>query len=219
MSPLIRILPTARPETRDYLKAIIYHRHDLWRVLSKATNNFSTASPQQRSTRSFSSRGGRKRRDGFKLDALPFSISPEEALERFRKWSVDDQGLNWLMSWNSIGIGAAYVPVWSFDLNIRYVVTDSNGKKRYDWKPPVFQNSYGNQPVIHLAGLGSYAGKEAAFGIEFLSSSSPDNSFSLVIHVPFCIQAILIGGRWSTPSSTQPWFSWVRKHARSKSTC
>ena len=28
------------------------------------------------------------------------------------------------MSWNSIRIGAAYVPVWSFDVNIRYVVTD-----------------------------------------------------------------------------------------------
>jgi len=113
------------------------------------------------STRYFSSRGGGRGRDGggFKLDALPFSVSPEEALERFRKWSVDDQGLNWIMNWNSIRIGAAYVPVWTFDLNLRYVVTDVHGHKRYDWKPPVFESSYGStQPVVHLPGLGAYAG-------------------------------------------------------------
>mmetsp|Transcript_41476 Transcript_41476/g.46832 ORF Transcript_41476/g.46832 Transcript_41476/m.46832 type:complete len:189 (+) Transcript_41476:76-642(+) len=56
----------------------------------------------------------------FDLQALPFSISPEEALESFRKWAEKDQGLRYLMSYNSIRIGAAYVPVWSFDVNIRF---------------------------------------------------------------------------------------------------
>jgi DnaJ domain len=98
---------------------------------------------------------------GFKLDALPFSISPEEALDKFQKWCVDDQGLKYLVSWNSVRIGAAYVPIWSFDLNVRFVVTDANnnGKKRYDWKPPLFSHVYGaEQSVIHLPGLGAYAG-------------------------------------------------------------
>ena len=143
--------------SRKFSHVVPYRRQDLWRVLSAAHNlqsNTNTSTLQ--SKRRFSSR--RKGRDGFELDALPFSISPEEALERFRTWSVDDQGLNSLMSWNSIRIGAAYVPVWSFDMNIRFVVTDSNGRKRYDWKPTVFQNSYGNQPVIFMSGLGSYAG-------------------------------------------------------------
>jgi hypothetical protein len=157
MATLIRSFPSVA--TKKYLNTLTHSRKDLCRVLS-ATHNFSassiTPSSANNSTRSFSSRKGR---DGFQLDALPFSISPEEALERFRKWSVDDQGLNWLMNWNSIRIGAAYVPVWSFDLNIRFVVTDPNGKKRYDWKPPVFQSSYGSQPVVFLPGLGSYAGE------------------------------------------------------------
>lgn len=110
--------------------------------------------------RFYSSRsGGGRQHGGFQLDALTFSISPEEALEKFRKWAVDDQGLNYLMSWNSTRIGAAYVPVWSFDLNIRFAVTDANGKKRYDWKPSVFSSVYGpSQSVMHLPGLSAYAG-------------------------------------------------------------
>ena len=143
-----------RTKIRNCFNLIVHRRQDLCRVLT-ATRNTPTTN-NDRPSRQFSSRSGRK---GFQLDALPFSISPEEALERFRTWSVDDQGLNWLMNWNSIRIGAAYVPVWSFDLNIRFVVTDSNGTKRYDWKPPVFQNSYGSQPVVFLSGLGSYAGE------------------------------------------------------------
>jgi hypothetical protein len=115
--------------------------------------------------RSFSSRSGRdrdtrknKNRNGFKLDALAFSVSPEEALQKFRTWAVDDQGLNYLLSWNSIRIGAAYVPVWSFDVNVRFVRSEKkSGRKRFDWKPDIF-SVYGQQSVVHLPGLSAYAG-------------------------------------------------------------
>ncbi|CAB9499008.1 protein DnaJ [Seminavis robusta] len=136
-----------------------------WRALSVSANSFASfgrlpSSNETCSSRWFSSSSkSRRGGGGFKLDALPFSISPEEALEKFRKWSVDDQGLNYLMSWDSVRIGAAYVPVWSFDLNMRYTVTDANGKKRYDWKPALFSSIYSSQQsVIHLPGLGAYAG-------------------------------------------------------------
>lgn len=101
----------------------------------------------------------RRDRD-FQLDALPFSISPEEALQSFQKWAVDDQGLNHLMRWKSVRIGASYVPVWSFDVNIRFVTTTPEGKKRYDWKPDIFAEAYGNQPVVYISGLSTYSGYE-----------------------------------------------------------
>jgi hypothetical protein len=106
--------------------------------------------------RSFSSRGGRAKK-AFQLDGLPFSVSPEEALETFNKWAVDEQGLNYLVSWNSIRIGAAYAPVWSFDVNVRFVRTEKDGRKRFDWKPEIF-SVYGQQSVINLPGLSAYAG-------------------------------------------------------------
>jgi len=96
----------------------------------------------------------------FNLRALPFSISPEEALESFRKWAEDDQGLKYLMNYSSIRIGAAYVPVWSFDLNIRFK-QQGKGSNRYSWKPSIFE-SYdrtSRQDVIYLpGGLAAYAG-------------------------------------------------------------
>jgi DnaJ-domain-containing protein 1 len=98
------------------------------------------------------------------LDALPFSISPEEALESFRHWAEQDQGLRYLMSYDSVRIGAAYVPVWSFDVNIRFAVSASSSSKSkqpnttsYDWKPSLFQ-AYGDSSVVHLPGLSAYAG-------------------------------------------------------------
>lgn len=106
--------------------------------------------------RSFSSRGGRDK-GGFKLDALAFSVSPEEALHTFQKWAIDEQGLNYLISWKSIRIGAAYAPVWSFDVNVRFVRTEKDGRKRFDWKPEIF-SVYGKQSVVNLPGLSAYAG-------------------------------------------------------------
>ena len=96
----------------------------------------------------------------FNLRALPFSISPEEALESFRKWAEDDQGLRYLLNYNSIRIGAAYVPVWSFDLNIRFKQETKNTGS-YSWKPTIFEgyDRTGRQDVIYLpGGLAAYAG-------------------------------------------------------------
>ena len=104
--------------------------------------------------RSFSSRNG----NSFKLDALTFSVSPDEALAQFEKWAHNDQGLRYLLRWNTVRIGASYVPVWSFDINIRYVMFEGNIKK-YDWKPSIF-SVYGNQKIIHVPGLSAYAGHE-----------------------------------------------------------
>ncbi len=101
----------------------------------------------------------RKTNKPFNLRALPFSISPEEALESFRKWAEDDQGLRYLMNYNSVRIGAAYVPVWSFDLNIRFKQQQKSGKNLYSWKPPIFEGYGHNQDVIYLpGGLAAYAG-------------------------------------------------------------
>lgn len=124
----------------------------------------SQRSIQIQAIRWFSSRGGRrsntKRDSGFQLDALPFSISPEQALESFHRWAKDDQGLSYLISSQSIRIGAAYCPVWSFDINARFVLVEKNDTKttrRFDWKPSAFA-IYGSQPVIHIPGLAAYAG-------------------------------------------------------------
>ncbi len=92
--------------------------------------------------RQFSSKGNR-----FQLDALPFSVSPEDALEKFQEWAETDQGLKYLMSYDSVRIGAAYVPVWSFDINVRF------GR---DWKPPIFSIYQGD--TMHIPGLSAYAG-------------------------------------------------------------
>ena len=108
--------------------------------------------------RTFSSRRGDDSSSWKNLYALPFTVSPESALESFRKWAVDEQGLNYLLRWQSVRIGAAYCPVWSFDLNIRFVRTDTNSRRsRYDWKPDMF-SVYGNNPVVNLPGLSAYAG-------------------------------------------------------------
>lgn len=104
--------------------------------------------------RSFSSRRDDK---GFKLDALPFSVSPEEALQKFYSWANDEQGLGYILSSNSVRIGASYCPVWSFDVNVRFVIEEADGRRRFGWKPDVF-SAYGQQSVVHLPGLAAYAG-------------------------------------------------------------
>jgi hypothetical protein len=100
---------------------------------------------------SSSSSGSKNRR--FDLQALPFSVSPEEALESFRKWAEEDQGLRYLMNYKSVRIGAAYVPVWSFDLNVRF-------KGAGSWKPDMFKmyDEKGVQNIIYIPGLSCYAG-------------------------------------------------------------
>ena len=87
------------------------------------------------------------KRGRFQLDALPFTVSPEDALGKFRQWAETDQGLKYLMSYSSVRIGAAYVPVWSFDVNVRF---------ERNWKPPMFSIYEGN--TIHVPGLAAYAG-------------------------------------------------------------
>eukprot|EP00536_Pseudo-nitzschia_multiseries_P005649 jgi/Psemu1/254695/estExt_Genewise1Plus.C_1080058 len=98
----------------------------------------------------------------FNLRALPFSVSPEEALKSFQKWAEEDQGLRLLMNYNSIKIGAAFVPVWTFDLNIRFKQQHKKTSP-YSWKPPIFEaydgaGSKNRQDVIYLPGLAAYAG-------------------------------------------------------------
>ena len=104
--------------------------------------------------RHFSSRRDRD----FQLDALPFSVPPEQALQSFQNWAVNEQGLNHLIRWNKVRIGASYVPVWSFDVNIRFVTETPDGKKKYDWKPQIFAKAYASQPVIFVSGLSTYSG-------------------------------------------------------------
>mmetsp|Transcript_18587 Transcript_18587/g.51879 ORF Transcript_18587/g.51879 Transcript_18587/m.51879 type:complete len:539 (-) Transcript_18587:1657-3273(-) len=106
----------------------------------------------------------------FHLRAIPFSISPEEALQSFQKWAEEDQGLRYLMNYKTVEIGAAFVPVWTFDLNIRFKQQHQKGTRSssssspYSWKPPIFEaydqaGSKNQQDVIYLpGGLAAYAG-------------------------------------------------------------
>lgn len=102
---------------------------------------------QSTAIRFHSSKGGK---GNFKLDALRFSVSPEEALEKWRVWAEDDQSLSYLLNYNSIRIGAAYCPVWSFDLNINF--PDES-------MPPLFKQAFfSSRDPIHMPGLSAYAG-------------------------------------------------------------
>ena len=85
----------------------------------------------------------------FRLDALPFLIKPDEAYEIFEKWAKEEQGLSYLLS--STRISASYVPVWSFDVNVRFI-------NKYNWKPEPFDQTHANQSTIHIPGLAAYAG-------------------------------------------------------------
>jgi hypothetical protein len=105
-------------------------------------------------------KGGSSSRDAFRNTlGLPFSVSPERATQKFQSWARVDQSLNsFLMRDGNVQISAAYVPVYSFDVNIRYIVKDAKtGRMRFDWKPDIFA-VYGNQSVIHLPGISAYAG-------------------------------------------------------------
>lgn len=105
---------------------------------------------------------GRKSRNGkggFKLDALSFKVSPDEALAEFNKWVTEVQGLRYLLNWKNVKISAAYAPVWSFDVNIRFVTRTATGQKKYDLKPEPFA-VYRNTDTVHVPGLSAYSGYE-----------------------------------------------------------
>lgn len=105
--------------------------------------------------RTFATNGNKQGLDD--IYALPFSVSPQEALEKFETWSDKDQGLSYMKS-SQVRISAAYCPVWSFDLNLRFLVTNTkNGRKRLDWKPSLLK-VYGTQSIVHLPGIAAYAG-------------------------------------------------------------
>ena len=69
------------------------------------------------------------------------------------------------MSYNSVRISAAMVPVWSFDLNIRFKQQQQQ-QQQYSWKPPIFQaydqggqQNNNRQGTIYLpGGLSAYSG-------------------------------------------------------------
>mmetsp|Transcript_13655 Transcript_13655/g.21105 ORF Transcript_13655/g.21105 Transcript_13655/m.21105 type:complete len:556 (-) Transcript_13655:31-1698(-) len=120
------------------------------------TNNPRTTTPLKNFSpfflgqyRFFSSRRGSK----FKLDALPFSVAPEQALAKFERWAAEQQGIRYLLSWSSVRVAASYVPVWSFDVNLRFKVGSS-----YQWKPSMFDEAYPNQSTIFISGLSAYSG-------------------------------------------------------------
>jgi len=60
------------------------------------------------------------KRNSFQLDAISFSISPTKALDKFISWAHQQQGLEYLIQ-KHVKISAIYAPVWSFDMNIRFI--------------------------------------------------------------------------------------------------
>ena len=119
-----------------------------------------TTRQRQGDTKKKKTTGNANTKSGGGLDdmyALPFSIAPQDALDKFRQWAHTEQGLSYVLS--SVRLQAAYCPVWSFDLNLRFVVVDNEtGKKRLDWKPTLLQQAYGKQSIVHLPGVSAYAG-------------------------------------------------------------
>ena len=148
--PVTRGLVLCRTSTSLVTTKVLL-RYDSLRSLVRTNGNRVFSSHQSRNDSSH---------DAFKnVYGLTFSVSPERALEKFNKWAVNDQGLNsFLMRPDSVRIAAAYCPVWSFDVNVRYIVKDpATGRSRFDWKPNIF-SVYGSQSVIHIPGLSAYAG-------------------------------------------------------------
>lgn len=116
---------------------------------------FTQISVLREERRYFSDSGNSRSSDRkFKLDALTFTVSPERALDKFYTWASDEQGLYF---YSNVRIGASYVPVWSFDLNVRFVTIERNGRREFIRKPQVF-SVYKDQSVVHIPGLAAYAG-------------------------------------------------------------
>ncbi|KAL7548080.1 hypothetical protein ACHAWF_011384 [Thalassiosira exigua] len=110
--------------------------------------------------RPFSTRG---RRRGFQLDALPFSVTPSEARDKFRSWADDEQGLGPLLSLGSTAVTAAYAPFWYFEANVRFVEASGGRRDRAVSPaaiPEPLRSAYAGAPggVVHLPGLAAYAG-------------------------------------------------------------
>lgn len=90
---------------------------------------------------------------------IPFSVSPDTALETFRDWAHNTQGLSsnrWIF--NNVAITAAYVPVWSFDLNVRYRKGNAVVSP-----PPLLEQAYGTNKsnsnnIVYIPGMAAYAG-------------------------------------------------------------
>eukprot|EP00977_Amphora_coffeiformis_P000490 scaffold118_cov185-Amphora_coffeaeformis.AAC.10 len=133
---------------RDTLAGVrlLQLRVDLWQFTTSSTPT------QFRTVTTDSNKQGL-----YDIYALPFSVSPEEALEKFETWADREQGLSYMKS-SQVKLSAAYCPVWSFDLNLRFLVTNkTDGRKRLDWKPSLLQ-VYGTQSIVHLPGVAAYAG-------------------------------------------------------------
>jgi len=112
-----------------------------------------------------SGRSNNSKRKSFQLDALPFTVSPDKAYQKFRTWAIDEQGLGPFLSVGgqigSAQISAAYTPFWSFDVNIRFMMKGSFGNRSYSWRPEPFYSAYrGAAPngAIYVPGLSAYAG-------------------------------------------------------------
>lgn len=85
---------------------------------------------------------------------LPFSVSPDDALNKFRVWASKDQGLSQMLLGQNLGITAAYCPVWTFDLNVKFI----DKQKRKAMVPESLASAFPNQSILHLPGLSAYAG-------------------------------------------------------------
>ena len=146
-------------------------------ILSSRTNicrskNLKSLSPPPRPSSFLSIRwSSTNRNKKFQLDALPFSVSPEEALEKWRKWAEEDQSLSYLLNYDSIRIAAAYCPVWSFDANIQF---PNNSM------PPLFKSAYqsSNSNTIYMPGISAYAGYSYR-----RSLVNPVHSTSFTLHI------------------------------------
>ena len=146
------------------------------------------------SSSSSNGRGG-GRKGGFKLDALTFKVSPDEALSAFNKWATEDQGLRYLLNWRNVKITAAFAPVWCFDVNVRFVTkSKATGRKRYDLKPEPF--TIYKTDTVHVPGLSAYSGYEYR-----RSLINPVHNTTLTF----------MGDK------TQPFGSWMLKEMKSRS--
>ena len=109
----------------------------------------------RKATRCVSSR----KRRGFQLDALPFTVTPADAHAKFGRWANDEQGLGPLLSIGTTRIAAAYAPFWCFDLNMRFVAVTKT-RAMASVIPEPFRSAFPNPPngVIHLPGMAAYSG-------------------------------------------------------------
>ena len=162
---LRRSIPTPlHPTTIGHQKWELHSRRRMGPLSSSSTTSttwspISYQSLRHRIHRTFSS--STKQKHPFENTfGVTFTISPDQAFEKFIQWAQVEQGLyTSLMNPDRAQVTAAYCPVWSFDLNIRFLVTNTQTqRKRLDWKPTLFRSVYGTQSIVHLPGISAYAG-------------------------------------------------------------